>query len=76
MKTLSYVYGNEEEIRLGNTYYFAQLWDGNGDSEELLNSGAICTGEDEDDIPIIVGFKIIQENVDILQTRIEVTGIY
>lgn len=76
MKTLSYVYGNEEEIEIGNTYYFGQLWDGNGDGEKLLDSGAICIGEDEDNMPIIVGFKIIEENPNSLQARIEVTDIY
>lgn len=76
MKTLSYIYSNEEDIELGNTYYFGQLWDGNGDGEELLDSGAICIGEDEDNMPIIVWFKIIEENHDSLQARIKVTDIY
>lgn len=77
MKTLSYVYGYEEEIEIGNTYYFGQLWDGEYDGEELLDSCEICVEDESDDIPIIVGFKRIKENnEDILQTIIEVTNIY
>ena len=71
MKTLSYIYAAEEEIEIGNTYYFGQLWDGNGDGELLLESGSI--GIDD----TIVEFKVLEENKDdILKSIVEVTGLY
>ena len=71
MKTLSYIYAAEEEIEIGNTYYFGQLWDGNGEGELLLESGSI--GIDD----TIVEFKVLEENKDdILKSIVEVTGLY
>ena len=35
MKTLSYIYGKEEEIEIGGKYYFGQLWDGDGDGDGM-----------------------------------------
>ena len=70
MKTLSYIYGEDEEIKVGNTYYFGQLWDGNGEGELLLESGSI--GIDD----TIVEFKVLEENKDdILKNIVEVTGL-
>ena len=54
MKTLSYVLGREEEITIGETYYFGQIWDGNGDGEELLNSGSVSPDNEN-----VVEFQII-----------------
>ena len=71
MKTLSYIYAAEEEIEIGNTYYFGQLWDGNGEGELLLESGSI--GIDD----IIVEFKVLEkDNDDILKSIVEVTDLY
>ena len=71
MKTLSYIYAAEEEIEIGNTYYFGQLWDGYGDGELLLESGSI--GIDD----TIVEFKVLEkDNDDILKSIVEVTGLY
>ena len=70
MKTLSYIYAAEEEIEIGNTYYFGQLWDGNGEGELLLESGSI--GIDD----TIVEFKVLEENKDdILKSIVEVTDL-
>ena len=45
MKTLSYELGRIENIEIGNTYYFGQLWDGeDGDGQDLLSSGSIAIG--------------------------------
>lgn len=45
MKTLSYINGGDQEIEIGAELYFGQLWDGNGDGQELLESGAITAYE-------------------------------
>lgn len=71
MKTLGYVLASEEEIKIGGKYYFGQLWDGNGDGKELLESGAIAPYNDE-----VVAFKIVDGDEDILQNLVEVTDIY
>ena len=72
LNTLSYILGTEDTIETGREYYFGQLWDGNGDSEELLESGAIAVYQDGE---YIVDFEILEAAEDILQTRVKVTGI-
>ena len=73
LNTLSYVLGAENTIEAGKEYYFGQLWDGNGDGEELLESGAIAVYQDGEEY--IVDFEILESAEDILQTRVKVTGI-
>lgn len=73
LNTLSYVLGTEDTIETGKEYYFGQLWDGNGDGEELLESGAIAVYQD--DTEYIVDFDIVEQAEDILQTVVKVTGI-
>ena len=73
LNTLSYVLGAENTIEAGREYYFGQLWDGNGDGEELLESGAIAVHQDEEEY--IVDFEILEPADDILQTRVKVIGI-
>lgn len=73
LNTLSYVLGDDDTIETGKTYYFGQLWDGNGDGEELLESGAIAVYQDGEEF--IVDFEIMESAEDILQTRVKVTGI-
>ena len=72
MKTLSYILGSsEEKIIINGEYYLGQLWDGNGDGEELLESGAISpSGEN------VVAFKVVKKADDILETVIKVTDMY
>lgn len=70
MKTLSYIYGEDEEIKVGNTYYFGELWDGIGDGEELLKSGTISIDD------VLIDFGVIEENTDILKSIVEVTDLY
>ena len=72
LNTLSYVYGQNDTIEIGEEYYFGQLWDGNGDGEELLESGAIAVYDGEE---YIVDFEILEPADDILQTRVKVIGI-
>ena len=73
LNTLSYVLGDNDTIETGKTYYFGQLWDGDGDGEELLESGAIAVYQDGQEF--IVGFEILESAEDILQTRVKVAGI-
>lgn len=73
LNTLSYVLGDNDTIETGKTYYFGQLWDGNRDGEELLESEAIAVYQDGEEF--IVDFEIMESAEDILQTRVKVTGI-
>lgn len=73
LNALSYVLGTEDTIETGKEYYFGQLWDGDGDGEELLESGAIAVYQDGTEY--IVDFEITETSKDILQTRVKVTGI-
>ena len=78
IKTESYKLGHETEVEIGKTYYFGQLWNGEGDGDELLESGAI-TMYTEDLDEVIVGFEPIEEIIDIddpAQTMVKVTDIY
>lgn len=60
-----------EEITIGMEVRFTELWDGNGDGEELLQSGAISLDNDN-----VVAFEVVEENSDILRTVVRVTDIY
>ena len=72
MKILSYILGSsEEKIIINGEYYFGQLWDGNGDGEELLESGAISPDGEN-----IVAFEVVKKADDILETVIKVTDMY
>lgn len=71
MKTLSYVLGEERKIEIGQEYYFGQLWDGNGDGEELLESGIVSPDEEN-----VVVFEIVENADDPLKTLVKVTDIY
>lgn len=73
LNTLSYVYGQNDTIEVGEEYYFGQLWGGNGDGEELLESGAIAVYQDGEEY--IVDFEILEPAEDILEIRVKVTGI-
>ena len=67
MKTLE----TSEEIRIGMEIRFAELWDGNGDGEELLHSGAISPDNEN-----VVGFVIVENAGNILDTVVKVIDIY
>lgn len=73
LNTLSYILGTEDKIEAGKEYFFGQLWDGNGDGEELLESGATAVYQDGEEY--IVDFEIVEAAADILQTQVKVTGI-
>ena len=67
MKTLE----TREEITIGMEIRFADIWDGNGDGEELLHSGAISPDNEN-----VISFDVIEENSNILNTIVKVTDIY
>ena len=71
MKTLSYILGSEEEIKINKEYYFGQLWDGNGDGEELLESKTISPDGEN-----IVAFEVVKKADNMLETVIRVTDMY
>lgn len=73
LNTLAYILGTEDTIETGKEYFFGQLWDGNGDGEELLESGAIAVYQDGEEY--IVDFEALESAEDILQARVKVTGI-
>ena len=70
MKTLSYILGSEEKIIINGEYYFGQLWNGDGNGEELLESGAISSDGEN-----IVAFEVVKMSEDILETVVKVTDI-
>lgn len=71
MKTLSFDKGFEEEITIGEKYYFGQLWDGNGDANNLLDECSVSPDNEN-----VVEFKILERNVNPLDTVVKVTDIY
>ncbi len=72
MKTLE----TREEIIIGMEIRFADLWDGNGDGEQLLNDCSICVGEDENDMPVMVGFEVVERAEDVLEAVVKITDIF
>lgn len=75
MKTLSYVYGTEEEFEIGTELYFGQLWDGDGDGAELLESGAIGYYDRETEEEYVIDFDIVEVDEEPLKALVRVTGI-
>ena len=71
MKSLSYILGSEEKIIINGEYYFGQPWDGKGDGEELLESGAISPDGEN-----IVAFAVVKKANDILEKMVRVTDMY
>ena len=71
MKTLSFDKGFEEEIIIGNQYYFGQLWDGNGDANNLLDECSVSPNNEN-----VVEFEILERSESPLDTVVKVTDIY
>lgn len=71
MKTLSYILGSEEKIIINGEYYFGQLWNGDGNGEELLESKTISPDGEN-----IVAFEVIKKADNILETVIRVIDMY
>lgn len=72
MKTLSYIMSEtEKEIKLGEELYFGEVWNGEGDGIELLESS--CISPDNENV---VSFDIVEKTDNILNTLIKITDIY
>lgn len=67
-------FGSEEEIQVGNTYFFSELWSGDHDGEELLESGAIAVYDETEQEFKIADFQIVERDEDILKTTVKVTS--
>ena len=72
LRTESYIYGNHEFIEAGEIYYFGQLWDGDGDGVELLESGAIAAYNEEAEDWEVVDFEIVEESENLFETLVRV----
>lgn len=62
---------SKEEIKVGMEVRFAELWDGNGDGAELLESGSVSPNEED-----VVGFEVVAEAEESLDTLVRITSIY
>lgn len=75
IKTLGYNYRSVEEVKVGEEYYFGQLWDETGDGEELLESRCIAMYDQEICDWLVVNFDVIVNADDILGTIVKVTSV-
>ncbi len=64
-------------LEVGEEIRFADLWQsGDGDEEELLNSGCCWVGVDEDDMPMIADFEILEKDEEnLINSLVKVTDI-
>lgn len=80
METLSYLRGKEREIEIGEEYYLGQLWDGSGDVEDIIEEdgeGSVWVVNDEDGMPMIVGFTYEElDPEELMDTVVTVTDIF
>ena len=77
MKKFSYVKSVSltEEIEVGESYYFGELVNGDGDLNELLESGCVAIYDEEIEEERIVDFEIVENDENILDTVVKVTCI-
>ena len=75
MKNMLRMLERREGIKIGMEVRFAELWDGDGDGEELLNSGAIAVWDEEAEEEGIVYFDVLEPDEDILKTLVRVTSV-
>lgn len=68
---------NGKTLEVGEEIRFADLWQsGDGDEEELLNSGCVWVANDENDAPVIADFEILQKDEEnLIDTLVKVTDI-
>ena len=70
---INYRVGYRELISPYCFYYFGQLWDGEGDGEELLESGVIYINQNGYEYG--VNFRVTQKEENINDTMVYVTSI-
>lgn len=75
MKEIEMANGNI--LRVGDIICFADLWQSEqGDVRELLESGCCWVGNDEDDMPIIADFEILEKDEEnLVNSLVKVTDI-
>lgn len=80
MKEIEMANGNI--LRVGDTICFADLWQSEqGDVRELLESGCCWVGVDEDDMPMIADFELLdkiseeEEEEDLVRVYVRITDI-
>lgn len=73
IKAIDYRVGYREIISPFCFYYFGQLWDGEGDGEEILESGVIYIRQNGRDYE--VNFSVTQNEDNINDTLVFVTSI-
>lgn len=74
LMAINYRVGYREIISPLCFYYFGQLWDGEGDGEELLDSGVIYIHQNEYDYEVSFNVFIREENIS--DSLVFVTAIY
>lgn len=74
LKAIDYRVGYREIISPLCFYYLGQLWDGEGDGEELLDSGVIFIVQDGNEYE--VWFKVTKKEENISDTLVFVTAVY
>lgn len=69
---------NGKEIEVGDVIRFADLWQsGDGDEEELLESGSVWVGDNEDGAPVMAEFKIVgKDEENLINTIVKVSDLY
>lgn len=69
---------NGKEIEVGEKIRFADLWQSEeGDEEELLESGCVWVGNNEDDAPVMAGFEIVDKDEEnLINTVVKVVELY
>lgn len=75
MKEIRMADGNM--LRVGETYRFADLWQSEtGDEGEILDSGCCWVGDDENNMPIIADFEILEKDKEnLVQSLVKITDI-
>lgn len=80
MKEIEMANGNI--LRVGDIICFADLWQSEqGDVRELLESGCCWVGADEDDMPMIADFELLdeiseeEEEEDLVRVYVRITDI-
>lgn len=63
-------------IVIGNKYFFSELCNGDEPLDELIESGSIAVWDKRLEHEVIVEFKVIEKNDNILRTLIKVTDIF
>lgn len=68
---------NGNVVCVGETLQFADLQSGSGDEKEIFESGSVWIENNENDMPVVAAFDVIEENKDnIIKSSVKITDIY